>query len=274
MADSLYNRTTVLMKKFAIFLFVALLWSGNRLYAQRATRVGFIDTDYILSKVASYAELKAELSTRIVLWRDEIQKRQTQIELKKTELLAQRDFLPISVIEEREREIAELNTALFQYELDRFGPEGDLIAAEMTVIRPIQDLIYAAVQEIAEAKNFDMIFDKSTDLVMLYFDAQFDISDLVIRKLAAESTIRVIGLESEAVSEEVVSANDEKREAIAEQIEQTQAAKEDAKKAAQTEIENEREERRKAYISKRDAVLKARAEREKQINEKRKDTIN
>ena len=120
-------------------------------WGQRATRVGFIDTDYILSKVAAYAEMRAELSGKIEAWNTEIERRRITLKAKQDELSAQRDFLPLSIIEQREIEISQLSKALLQYELDRFGPEGDLIATEVTIVRPIQDLIYAAVQEIAEA---------------------------------------------------------------------------------------------------------------------------
>ena len=34
------------------------------------------------------------------------------------------------------------------------------------LIQPIQDQIFAAVQEIATTKKFDFIFDKSADVVM------------------------------------------------------------------------------------------------------------
>lgn len=253
-------------------VFIGLLTQIS--WGQRATRVGFIDTDYILSKVASYAEMRAELSGKIEAWNTEIERRRTTLKAKQDELSAQRDFLPLSIIEQREIEISQLSKALLQYELDRFGPEGDLIATEVTIVRPIQDLIYAAVQEIAEARNFDMIFDKSTDLVMLYFDNQFDISDLVIRKLEADSKVRVIGMPEESEAQEMISEIEEKRQTITKDLNKAQQTKEEEKKAALSRLEKEREERRKAYISKREAVLKARAERQKQIEEKRKDTIN
>jgi Skp family chaperone for outer membrane proteins len=243
-------------------------------WGQKATRVGFIDTDYILSRVASYIEMKAEISGKIEVWNSEIERRRTELKVKQDELNAQRDFLPLSIIEQREIEIGQLSKALFQYELDRFGPDGDLFVTEVSIVRPIQDLIYGAVQEIAKARNFDIIFDKSIDLVMLYFDNQLDISDLVIRKLEFDAKLRVVGMPKESEVEEIESEAEEKREIITEELNKAQQTKEEEKKARLSRVEKQREERRKAYISKREAVLKARAERQKLIEEKRKDTIN
>ena len=108
-------------------LIVVFCFLAQVSWGQRATRVGFIDTDYILSKVASYAEMRAELSSKIEAWNTEIERRRTELKAKQDELGAQRDFLPLSIIEQREIEISQLSKALLQYELDRFGPDGDLI---------------------------------------------------------------------------------------------------------------------------------------------------
>ena len=82
-----------ILKLVSFVLLVQFSWG------QRATRVGFIDTDYILSKVASYAEMKAELSGKIEAWNSEIERRRTDLKAKQDELNAQRDFLPLSIIE-------------------------------------------------------------------------------------------------------------------------------------------------------------------------------
>ncbi len=47
--------------------------------------------------------------------------------------------------------------------------------------KPIQDQVFTAVQDIAEAKKYDFIFDKSSDLTMLFAAKRFDISDQVLR---------------------------------------------------------------------------------------------
>ena len=48
---------------------------------------------------------------------------------------------------------------------------------------PIQDLIYNAIQEYAEQNNYDIIFDKSSDLIILYYNEEFDISNQILDQL-------------------------------------------------------------------------------------------
>ena len=45
------------------------------------------------------------------------------------------------------------------------------------------------VREIAQERKYDFIFDRSSDLVMLYSAKNYDISDLVLRKINAQNRI-------------------------------------------------------------------------------------
>ena len=51
------------------------------------------------------------------------------------------------------------------------------------MVTPIQDQVYNATQEIAKARRYDFVFDKSSDLIMLYSTKQNDISELVLRTI-------------------------------------------------------------------------------------------
>lgn len=241
----------------------------NTMTAQRATRVGYLDTDYILSQIAPYNEMRTRLLIQAESWSAEIDSLRMQLEREQRDLAARRVLLPLSVIEDKERSLNRLNQELMQLQQDRFGPSGDFITQEMTVVRPIQDLIFEIVQDIASTRKFDLILDKSSEVVMLYADPQFDISDLVLRELARNHEVRLTG-DPGAVEERLSDQIEENRSTISNE-------NQEERKKALERIESEREQRRKAYISKREEVLKARAAREKEIEAQKtqnKDSIN
>ena len=60
----------------------------------------------------------------------------------------------------------------------------DLILQKQQLIQPIQDQIFNAIKEIAKSKNYDFIFDKSSDIVMLYSNRRHDISDQILRNIS------------------------------------------------------------------------------------------
>lgn len=239
------------------FLFFVLIVTCHKLDAQRATRVGYIDTEYILSKIASYNEMRARIQLQAQQWTAEIDSMQQQIERQKREFVTQRVLLPLSVIEDRERTLAALEQRLYQYQQDRFGPNGDFITQEMTVVRPLQNLIFEAAQEIAAIRKFDLILDKSSELVFLFADQQFDLSDQILLLLERDYEVKMTGVEGETAERVVSQDNSIRRPAAVEN--------EEERKKALDRLESEREQRRKAYISKREEVLKARAAREKEM---------
>ena len=249
---------------------ICLLVLGlNTMTAQRATRVGYLDTDYILSQIAPYNEMRARLLIQAESWSAEIDSLRMRLEREQRDLAARRVLLPLSVIEDKERSLNRLHQELMQLQQDRFGPSGDFITQETIVVRPIQDLIFEIVQDIASTRKFDLILDKSSEVVMLYADPQFDISDLVLRELARNYEVRLTG-DPGALEERLSDQIEENRSTISNE-------NQEERKKALERIESEREQRRKAYISKREEVLKARAAREKEIEAQKtqnKDSIN
>ena len=72
---------------------------------------------------------------------------------------------------------------MLEYQQKRFGAKGDLMLQKSILAMPIQDQVFTAIQDIAVARKYDFIFDKSSDLTMLFADKRFDISEQVLRVL-------------------------------------------------------------------------------------------
>ena len=66
----------------------------------------------------------------------------------------------------------------------RDRPRGDLIIQKQQLVQPIQDQIFNAIRELAKSRNYDFIFDKSADIVMLYSDKRYDVSDQILRTIS------------------------------------------------------------------------------------------
>lgn len=170
------------MRKHFLFLFLAAI-AANSLSAQatRGNRVGFIDMEYILENVNSYKESNALLEEKAEKWKQEIEAKKLEIKKVREALTAEKPLLTKSLIEERETEISFLENDLLELQQKRFGPNGLLMSQKALLVKPIQDQVFTAVQDIAEAKKYDFIFDKSSDLSLLFADKRFDVSDQVLR---------------------------------------------------------------------------------------------
>ncbi|MBF4486960.1 OmpH family outer membrane protein [Flavobacterium sp. CSZ] len=171
------------MRKQFLFIFSALIVAYTSQAQTRTTRIGYIDMEYILENVSDYKEAKAQLELKAQKWKQDIEAKKLEINKLKEGLKAERALLTKELIDERETEIKFLEDEMLTYQDKQFGANGNLIHQKAALAKPIQDQVFTAVQDIAEAKNYDFIFDKSSDLTMLFSNKRFDISDQVIRVL-------------------------------------------------------------------------------------------
>ena len=247
------------MKKLFLFLsFISIIANAQ---TARGVKIGYIDMEYILEKVPDYADAMNQLEQKAQKWKQEIDTKRNEITILKDNLKTERVLLTKELIEEREEEIAYLDKELLDYQEKRFGPKGDLIIQKSVLVKPIQDQIFTIIQDVAEQRKYDFVFDRASDLTMLFADKKHNISDFVVRKLTSAqkreemSKKQLKALEAKEALEESVADNpaleerqrilDEKKAAREKLLAERQKAIEDKKAAAA--------EKRKKLIEERDA---------------------
>jgi Skp family chaperone for outer membrane proteins len=171
------------MRKQLLFLFLTIIGTGTIQGQIKSTKIGYIDMEYILQNVSNYKEAQNQLEQKAQKWQQEIEEKKKEINKLSESLKTEKPLLTKELIEERETEIKFLENELIEFQQNRFGANGALIQQKLVLTKPIQDQVFTTVQDIAEAKQFDFIFDKSSDLTMLFAAKRFDISDQVLRVL-------------------------------------------------------------------------------------------
>ncbi len=171
------------MKKYFLVVLAVTLFVNSTIAQTRGVKVGYIDMEYILEKVPDYAEAKNQLEEKAQKWKQEIEIKKIEIAKQKESLKSEKVLLTKELLQEREEEIAFLETELLDFQQKKFGANGDLIVQKAVLVKPIQDQVFNAVQDIAEAKKYDYIFDRSSDLTILFAAKRHDISDLVVRSI-------------------------------------------------------------------------------------------
>ncbi len=268
------------MKKiFSIVLIISLSF-GSAL-AQKSIRLGYIDMEYILQNVPEYQEATQQLDNRVQEWKAEAEAKLQKVEDMRTSLDNERPLLTKELIEEREEEIAYMEQQAREYQQNRFGPNGDYIIQKKQLVRPIQDQVFSAVQQIAENRNLDFVFDRTSDIGMIYADQQYDVSELVLRTIKRtanreqlESKEEIAEMEKDEERTPEQDAAITEREQLVEERKNEREAYIEAKKKERDSLraarQKEFEERRQKILAererKRDSILKAR--------EKKNDTIN
>lgn len=148
-----------------------------------AQRFGYVDTDYILENLPQYSQAQKTLQNQTQQWNQDIQNRQAAVNKRQADFLNEKVLLTEDQIKKEELEIDQEIAAIKQLQEKRYGQEGDLIRLRKSLVKPIQDQVWIAVKQVAEKRNYGFIFDKGSDLIMVYTDPKFDISREVLLQL-------------------------------------------------------------------------------------------
>ncbi|MDO6736435.1 OmpH family outer membrane protein [Wenyingzhuangia sp. 2_MG-2023] len=223
---------TFIKKLFLVIVFCAFSIQAQ-IQQQQLQRIGFVDMEYVLEQIPSYTNAQDKLNAETTLWKKNLDKMYLKLETLKKEYLNEKPLLTEDLIEDREVEIKNYENEIVKAENTYFGVEGKLFELRKKLVTPYQDLVYNAVQTVAKLRKYDMIFEKSSSIVMLYTNNNYDISDLVLKYIQK--------------SEKEIEA------------EEAQLKKEEARKAREKRIEEQRQKREELRIKREE-------ERQKRLN--------
>ncbi len=244
-----------MIKKNITYLILITLTSVQICLSQKTERIGYVNMDYVLSQMEDYKLANQQLEEKIGKWKQKIELKKSEIKNLKDSLLVEKPLLTFDIIQDRESEIAFEEKQLNDYQIKRFGVNGDWVAQELMLIRPIQDQVMNVVQSIAKQKKFDKIFDQSADAIMLYSKKKYDISDLVLKSILRSEKLEQLDIEFDDESfnpeyEARKKLNKEKKEKKAEEA-----------KSKRDLILKLRKEKKEKYQRKRDSLLKLRKQK-------------
>ena len=176
--------------KIKLFLSAILCTLAFAAMAQRGARIAYIDMDVILSKNKEFSTASQLLDEKITQWKKEIELKKIQLKRIEDQFAVEKILLTPELIADRELEIKDFAAEVVSLQEKRFGPNGDMMIQKNQLLKPVQDQILSIVQDIAKERKYDFVFDRSSDIIMLYSAKNYDISDLVLRRVQAQERIK------------------------------------------------------------------------------------
>ena len=171
---------------FALFCFIISTLS----YAQKGVRIAYIDFNKIIEEIGDYKEAIKNLEIKAENWNRDIEIKKMELKSMENQLNAEKFLLTSELIKDKEDELDIYRNEIFTLQNKYFGINGNYINQKNKLIKPIQDRVLSIVREIAIEKKFDFVFDRSSKLIMLYSQKNYDISELVLRKINNQEKIK------------------------------------------------------------------------------------
>jgi outer membrane protein len=169
------------MKKiFLSFVFISSIFC-NVSIAQ--LKIGFVDSNTIFDKLPDAQDARQKLDSYIRDWKSELAKMQSELTAKKDDFERRKLIMTDQSKKDMEADIQKLEKDINDYRDKKFGTRGELFQKQDELMKPIQNKVFSVIKEIAQEQDLDFVFDRSSDVTLLYAKDKYDITPLVIDKL-------------------------------------------------------------------------------------------
>ena len=168
------------MMKRILFTFIISFLAVLTIQAQK---FAYVDTDYILNNIPEFNQAQDKLDEISKQWQEEIEAIYAEVDKMYRDYQTQEVLLTDEMKTKRENAIIVKEKSAKDLQKKRFGPDGDLYAKRQELIKPLQDKVYDAIQQLAANSKYAVIFDSSSDLIMLYSNPNLDKSDKILENM-------------------------------------------------------------------------------------------
>ena len=163
-----------------LFLFFILITSTN-LFAQ--LKIGYVDSEAIINQLPDAQDAKKKINNQIAEWQKELDILKKEWKDKYDDYEKRKLIMGNQKKAETEKELVAMEEKVESYRQSKFGVNGELYKKQEELMKPIQNKVFAIIEEVAVEKELDFVFDRSGDLIFLYAKEEHDITPEVLRKL-------------------------------------------------------------------------------------------
>jgi len=169
------------MVKPGIILAVFFLLFTGKIFSQE--KIGYVDSKVILDGMQDAKDAQANLDNVVLQWKKDLQSYNDSLTLVQTDYEKKKLILTDKVRLEREDQLKNLQKKIADYKLQKFGESGEYFQKQNELMKPVQDKVFKAIQDVAKEGGYDFVFDRSSEITLLYMNDKYDLTSKVIKKL-------------------------------------------------------------------------------------------
>ena len=168
------------MKKIKLFSFLLIMTLCLNTQAQK---IAVIDINAVLQELPEYLSAQQQLDQIAAEWNQEIAAEYDKIKSLYNKYQAEQVLLSNEVRQQREEEIMQKERVVRELQKRKFGSEGELFLKRREIVNPIQEQVFAAIEQFAIDRGYDLVLDKAGSAGVLFVGEEFDKTDLIKRRL-------------------------------------------------------------------------------------------
>lgn len=160
------------------------VFAGKLTYSQQ--KIGYVDSKVILETIQDAKDAQTNLDNIVQKWKTELQQLNDSLFLMKDDFEKKKLILTEKIRQQKEDEIKNQEKMISEFKQQKFGENGEYFQKQTEFMKPVQDRIFKAIQDVAKEGGYDYVIDRSSQLMLLYMNEKYDLTQKVIKKLEAQ----------------------------------------------------------------------------------------
>jgi len=161
-----------------------ILISSTVVFAQSPQKIGFVDSQVILTQLPEAIKAQSDLDALTSKWSNQVDSMKMALQQQYADVQKQLATMTDEQKQLKQKELIDKEQQIYAFQNQKFGqPNGEIYQKQDTIFEPVKKKIYAAIEQVAKEEGMQFVFDKSGDILLLYADSAFDITFKVLDSL-------------------------------------------------------------------------------------------
>ena len=169
------------MKRKFILIFLVIIGSFSF-----AMRIGWIDSNRIMQELDEVREVEIALEKEQRKLQAEMENLISKLDSLTRAFEKQKILMGPDRIVQKESEIIAMRGRIEQFQLQKFGPQGEIYQLQSQLSAPIFTKVQIAIDAVGKLRGYDLILDAVAGAVVYSLDAH-NLTDAVIEELKKSS---------------------------------------------------------------------------------------
>ncbi|MGD0038115.1 MAG: OmpH family outer membrane protein [Bacteroidota bacterium] len=174
------------MKK--ILALVAFLLVLCAIQANAQMKIAYFNSEAIMKQLPDAQDAQKQLDQFVADWQQELNKMQDEWKKKFDDYDKRKLIMTEQRRADAERELRDMDQKIVDFRTQKFGQNGELFNKQNELMKPVQDRVFKAVQDVAREDGYDYVFDKSGDILLMYANEKYDLTQKIFAKLKVPTT--------------------------------------------------------------------------------------
>ena len=173
------------MKKSWVNIVIGSIILSTFVFAD--VKIGYIDSNEIMTKFEEVRQVQVSLEKEQRKLQAEMENLIQQLDSLKQEYDRQRLLMSDSRRQEKEQELVRSEQQIQKFQMDKFGPEGEIYRKQNQLLKPVLAKVDEAIQAVGKRQQYDYIMDAVGGAIVYALDSN-NLTEDVIEELRKSNT--------------------------------------------------------------------------------------